>query len=377
MSPDAQLLGASRGGPAAGPVAGAARRNDNNAMRYTMEDRKNIQIKRPPVLFQRSQQMIRDLQSRLDGPLVTYWHGANGSVCQNDAVGFYEVLRQIGPTERLYLCIKSDGGTGTASLRIVNLLRQFTKRLTVLVPLECISAATMIALGADAILMGPLAQLSAVDTSLTHDLSPVDKDNRRVRVSLDELSRILKVWGEQEGEEGGSRGATGTNPYEAIFPHVHPLVIGAVDRASSLSIRLCKEIMEYHMTDAQKVQSICDTLNADYPSHAYPITLREARRIGLNAAPLDAQLNEQLLALNQVYSEMGQRALTDYVERNYHDNEILNILEADGVQVFYQSDQDWHYRTEERRWVAMNDHSSWRRLQLVDGEPVESVFHIR
>jgi ClpP class serine protease len=334
------------------------------------EDRKHIEIKRPPTLFKRTQPLLKQLQQQLDGPLITYWHGTNGSVCQNDVVGFYEVLKQLGPSERLYLFIKSDGGTGTASLRIVNLLRQFTQRLTVLVPLECISAATMVALGADAILMGPLAQLSAVDTSLTHDLSPVDKDNRRVRVSLDELSRILKVWGQHEGTQK-------TNPYQSIFSHVHPLVIGAVDRASSLSIRLCKEILEYHMTDAQKVQQICDTLNADYPSHAYPITLREARRIGLNVAPLDPALNEQLLALNQVYSEMGQRALTDYDERNYHDNEILNILEVDGAQVFYQSDQDWHYRTEERRWIPMNDHSSWRRIRLVDGEPVESVFHIR
>ena len=51
--------------------------------------------------------------------------------------------------ERLSLFVKSDGGSGQVSLRMVNLLRQFTKRLTVLAPLECASAATMLALGAD------------------------------------------------------------------------------------------------------------------------------------------------------------------------------------------------------------------------------------
>ncbi len=56
-----------------------------------------------------------------------------------------------------------------------------------LVPLECASAATMIALGADRILMGPTAYLTAVDTSLNHALSPVDRDNDRVSVSLNEL----------------------------------------------------------------------------------------------------------------------------------------------------------------------------------------------
>jgi hypothetical protein len=35
----------------------------------------------------------------------------------------------------------------------------------------------MIALGADEIHMGPLAFLTAVDTSLRHELSPTDIDN--------------------------------------------------------------------------------------------------------------------------------------------------------------------------------------------------------
>ncbi len=52
---------------------------------------------------------------------------------------------------------------------------------------------------------------------------------------------------------------------------------------------------------------------------------------------------------------MGQRAITDYDEENHHDNEITNILEGRGLQVFYQVEKDWHYRKEERRWVAMND----------------------
>ena len=40
--------------------------------------------------------------------------------------------------------------------------------------------------------MGPLAYLTAVDTSLTHELSPVDRGNDRVSVSLDELTPGLR-----------------------------------------------------------------------------------------------------------------------------------------------------------------------------------------
>jgi hypothetical protein len=326
--------------------------------------------KMPPILMDKTQRLIHAVEQELGQPMITYWNSANGAICSNDVIGLYGILQSIGKVDRLSFFIKSDGGFGQASLRMVNLLRQFIGELTVLVPLECASAATMLALGADKILMGPLAHLSAVDTSLTHDLSPIDRDNNRVRVSQDELHRVVRLWQGEAGHEAA-------NPYQALFGHVHPLVIGAVDRASALSTRLCVDILSYHMKDGEKAGEISNILNAGYPSHSYPITLRDARHIGLNAEPLNETVNRLLLELNEIYSEMGQRASTDFDERNAHDNSILNILEGRGLQIFFQNDKDWHYRAEERRWITLNDKSSWRRAELVDGKPTVSIFHVR
>ena len=99
--------------------------------------------------------------------------------------------------------------------------------------------------------------------------------------------------------------------------------------------------------------------------------------MGLNVVDLDRGVDELLQELNLLYSEMGQRAITDYDEENHHDNEITNILEAEGAQVFYQVEKDWHYRKEERRWVAMNDVSSWFRCRERDGRVVKEKLHIR
>ncbi len=326
--------------------------------------------KNPPVLFDKTQEVINQITAELGEPFVTYWNSANGAICSNDVIGLYGILQSIGRVDRLSLFIKSDGGFGQASLRMVNLLRQYVGTLTALVPLECASAATMLALGADKILMGPLAHLSAVDTSLTHDLSPIDRDNDRVKVSQDELHRVVRLWRAQAGDEG-------SNPYQSLFGFVHPLVIGAVDRASALSTRLCVEILAYHLKNQEMAEQISNTLNSGYPSHSYPITLQEAHRIGLNAEPLNDRLNQLLLELNEIYSEMGQRASTDFDERNTHDNSILNIIEGAGLQIFYQNDKDWHYRTEERRWVSLNDKSSWRKAEFVDGRATVSIFHVR
>jgi hypothetical protein len=316
----------------------------------------------PPVPFSQTQSLISDIEAMTGERLVTYWNSSSGSICNNDVLALYGVLRDLPRTERLSLFIKSDGGSGQASLRMIHLLRQYVSHLTVLVPLECASAGTMLALGANRILMGPMAYLSAVDTSLTHDLSPLDRDNHRVKVSQDELDRAVRLFQEQRGAGDGQ-----ANPYAALFQHVHPLVIGAVDRSSALSTRLCAEILGYHMQDGTAAEAISNTLNAGYPSHSYPITLREAQRIGLNADVLPDALNRRLLDLNALYSEMGQRATTDFDDRNSHDDSITNIIEASGRQVFYQHQKDWHYRAEERRWIALNDHSSWRQAEWADG----------
>jgi hypothetical protein len=365
-----------------------------------MAKRAAVKLNIPPVLFVKTQKIVEAIEAESGATFVSYWNSSSGSVCHNDVLGFYEVLQRLGPRPELVLFIKSDGGTGTASLRIVNLLRQYGRRLRAVLPLECASAATMIALGADEIQMGPLAYLTAVDTSISHDLSPTDVHNNLVAVSQDELLRVVDLWRRSDkasadkasadkgsadkasGADAGSKdaaepAAAESNPYASLFPYVHPLVIGAVDRSSSLSVMLCTEILRFHMKDDERAAQISAHLNSAYPSHGYPILRQEAQRIGLEVRELEPRLNDMLLDLHELYSEMGQRALTDFDELNYHDNEILNIIECVGMQVYFQTDKDWHYRTEERRWVSLNDKSSWRKVEQVGGRTVRSIVHIR
>jgi len=329
----------------------------------------SLKVKQPPVLFDKTQALLDKITELLGGTFISYWNNPKGSVCHNDVVTLYEMLERLGRCETIYLFIKSDGGNGQAALRLVNLLRQYCNRLIALVPLECASAATMIALGANKILMGPMAYLTAVDTSLTHSLSPLDRDNDRVSVSLDELTRVIRLW-ESKAQPGDG------NPFKALFQYVHPLVIGAVDRASSLSIMLCKELLAHHMSDEADRDRIANALNSSYPSHNYPILFEEAQRIGLKVDHMPADINSLLLELSAHYSEMGQKATTDFDEIRAHSNEILNIWEARGIQIYFQEDKDWFYRQEERRWITLNDNSGWHRIVREGRKQVKTRMHI-
>ncbi len=303
---------------------------------------------------EKTQAVFQRLSARLKVPFISYWISSGGSICHNDIIVFSHLLADMPKGKTLALFLKSNGGNPEAALRLVHLLRTHYEKIILLAPFECASAATMVALGANEIQMGPTSYLTAVDSSLKHDLSPVDHNNYLVSVSQDEVSRILRLWKER---------STNENPFPEVYKYLHPLVIGALDRSSSLSIRVCEELLSYHLRDRKKISRISKELNGEYPSHSYPITAREAIRIGLHVKPLDPDVESDLRGLNSIYSGMAREKRDDTDVQNHHVSEICNIIECNGRQIHYLVDKDWHYRTEERRWVSMNDRSSWQSIR--------------
>ena len=117
----------------------------------TSPEGRGAALREPPILTDRTQALIAQIEAKLGGPMISYWNSNSGSICANDVVGLYGMLQKVGKVDRISLFIKSAGGSGEVSLRMVNLIRQFTGSIDALVPLECASAATMLALGADRI----------------------------------------------------------------------------------------------------------------------------------------------------------------------------------------------------------------------------------
>jgi ClpP class serine protease len=84
-----------------------------------------------------------------------------------DIIHFEDLLSSTNGSEEGYLIINSPGGDGNVAEKIITMCRQrFTKSFKVIVPNFAKSAATMIALGSDKILMGYLAELGPIDPQL-------------------------------------------------------------------------------------------------------------------------------------------------------------------------------------------------------------------
>ena len=74
-----------------------------------------------------------------------------------------DLLRSIGHTKNLELIIHSSGGLPENAKKIVKMCRAYCENFTIIVPDAAKSAATIIALGADKIIMGNTSELGPID----------------------------------------------------------------------------------------------------------------------------------------------------------------------------------------------------------------------
>ena len=76
---------------------------------------------------------------------------------------FEELIYDADSAEDLHLLLHSPGGDGEIAIRIVRAAQSRCKELTIIVPDQAKSAATLLSLGAHHIMMGPASDLGPVD----------------------------------------------------------------------------------------------------------------------------------------------------------------------------------------------------------------------
>lgn len=79
---------------------------------------------------------------------------------------FLEHLDAIGKVEKISLVLYTCGGNTLAAWNIVNLFREFCDKLEIIVPNKCRSSGTLMALGANSIIMTKQATLGPIDPSI-------------------------------------------------------------------------------------------------------------------------------------------------------------------------------------------------------------------
>lgn len=245
--------------------------------------------------------LYREIEALRGRPLVVYVTssrpGAQGQMA-GDVVA--ELLAQLqalpaGTTE-LDLLIASQGGDPTVAWRIVSLLRERVKRFSVLVPQAAFSAATLLALGADAIVMHPHGNLGPVDTqiSVSRPANGSAGTPQEVRFGSEDLQAFFDFATDNVGLKDQEQLA---RVFELVCQEIGAVPVGVASRGASLSLSMGEKLLLTHMrdeADKEKAKSIASALSKNYFHHGYPVSRSEARELGLKVEAPDAAL-EQLM----------------------------------------------------------------------------------
>lgn len=88
------------------------------------------------------------------------------SLDSSDIPAIGDALLSLGEVDQLNFIINGPGGDGTVAEKIIELCRSHCKHFRVVVPNRAKSAATIIALGADEIVMGYCSELGPIDAQV-------------------------------------------------------------------------------------------------------------------------------------------------------------------------------------------------------------------
>ncbi|RAZ75806.1 SDH family Clp fold serine proteinase [Mesorhizobium atlanticum] len=220
------------------------------------------------------------------------------SMAQDAVRVFFDHLRLLPerPAKKIDVFLCSNGGNGTVPWRLISLLREFSDVIGVILPYRAYSAATMLALGADEIVMHPFAEMGPIDPTVTNDFNPLDpQTNQRLGISVEDVKAYVSFVRDTVGIRHEDELVKAV---EILSQKVHPLAIGNVERFISQSRMIARKILLTHMseeTSKHKIDEIIETLASKLYFHGHPINRKEARDLGLQVAENPQPQLEELI----------------------------------------------------------------------------------
>ncbi|MDO8743137.1 MAG: hypothetical protein Q7J30_01080 [Candidatus Azambacteria bacterium] len=218
-------------------------------------------------------------------------------------------LQTIGKTENIDLFLYSAGGDTMAPWRLVSMIREYCDKFSVLVPYKAHSAATMIALGADEIVMSNLSEISPIDPSTANVFNPQDPQNpqNKLPISVEDVMAYFDLAKNKFGIKNDEELSRIFNKFVEANPQIHPLALGNVNRIHNLIRVLAKRLLKSHKAPIKEdeIDKIVDYFTEKLYSHQYFIGRKEAREdLGLKTVvDADGVLSKAMTDLCEEYNK--------------------------------------------------------------------------
>lgn len=246
--------------------------------------------------YSERKKLIENIEKITKKPLLTYVTTIRQDLnvqMATDVIG--EFIKQINLIDEKYreisLLIISNGGDPIVSYRIISLLRERFDKITVIIPYVAYSAATLLALGADEIIMHPYGNLGPIDPQININLS-----NGQKVISYNDLVKYIEFIKETSESDEILK-----NAINKLTDEISPSVIGTVKRSYQLGLDLGEKLLSTHMNDKEEIKRISKTLNTNFYNHGFPLGKKDSKNLGLNIINIDKELENLIWTLTEIY----------------------------------------------------------------------------
>jgi hypothetical protein len=250
----------------------------------------------------------------------------NLQVSSYDMTGFMEVCSNVTDSRTLDLFLHSPGGDGEAADQICAYLRSQFDHIRAIVPVYAMSAATMMALSADEILMGAHSQLGPIDPQLTIQTNEGPR-TASAQAIKDQFDLAVK-----ECEDPNKLPA-----WVPILRSYAPGLLAACDHASQRGEEIVRRSLERYMfagaedgatKAAEAAQWFGDA--ATFLSHGRPVRREEAREHNIDVKDLedDPAVQDAVLSVHHAaLISMANIPIVKLIENNC-DRRFLQVAQT-------------------------------------------------
>lgn len=255
--------------------------------------------------YRRRRELIRQIEELRKSKVITYVLsdrvGLSAQIADDAVRPMFDHLRGVGSSEQIDLFLYSTGGMTDAPWRFITMLREFASRLSVLVPYKAMSAATMIALGADSIVMGRKGELGPIDPQFQvrrGEGETVVQD----QIGVEDVMAYIKFV--QEHVKVTDQVELAKLAIE-LGRHVPPPALGSVYRAHSHIRDVAKKLLSVrhpdHAFPTDQIEEVVQVLAERVFQHGHAIGRSEASKMGLNIERAEEPLEDALWSLYEEY----------------------------------------------------------------------------
>ena len=234
--------------------------------------------------YQRRKNLYDQIESIRGRPLISYVlsnrPGIGATMASDVIPEMCEQILRIPESERwVDVLMVGMGGDPSLAWRLISILRERFDSIGVLIPFQAQSAATVLAFGADEIIMHPFSCLGPIDPQIVARIrddtgKPLPMENyafsvEDVKSYIDFIREDLRLSDTESSNEA----------LRYLCDELRPTLIGVVKKSMKFSESLASNLLKQHMED-NKIEGIVKQFN-NFSNHGYPVSRSEAISFGL------------------------------------------------------------------------------------------------